>query len=102
MQSGQEAGLNVYSTSLSIPPGGSATVDLFVSGTLQSLTSYKLQLFRQPTVLPDAVTIHLAVPSGFDFARATGGFSADQNGASAELQLNSNAQLTVGISKHTK
>jgi hypothetical protein len=102
MQSGQEAGLNVYSTSLSIPPGGTATVDLFFSGTLQSLSSYKLQLFRQPTVTPDTVTVHLAVPSGFDFARATAGFRAERNGASAELQLDSNTQLSVGISKHAK
>jgi hypothetical protein len=102
MQSGEEAGLNVYSTSLSIPPGGTATVDLFVSGTLQSLASYKLQLFRQPTVTPDAVTVHLAIPSGFNFSRATGGFTADRNGASAGLQLNANTQLSVGISKHAK
>jgi hypothetical protein len=102
MQSGQEAGLDVYSTSLSIPPGGTATVDLFFSGNLESLSAYKLELFRQPTATPDNVTVHLAVPSGFDFDRATGGFSADRNGASAGLQLNSNTDLSVGISKHAK
>jgi hypothetical protein len=100
MQSGEEAGLNVYSTSLSIPPGATATVDLFFSGTLQSLRGYELELFRQPTTTPDNVSVHLAIPSGFDFESARGGLITAKNGASAGLQLNSNTDLSVGIAKH--
>ncbi len=65
---GQQAGLEfqrelgwaVYSRFLEIPPGGTVTVELDLTGTLRSGSAYDLAIGYQPLVNPDQVTADIA------------------------------------------
>lgn len=59
----RELGMNVYTALVSIPPGGTVTVDVELAGT--SSVPYSLQLFRQTLVTPDQVRIELVTPTGW-------------------------------------
>lgn len=99
LQSGVEAGLDVYSTYVDIPPGGTVTLRLGLTGSLRTSGGYRLELFRQPTVAPDSVTVHVAVPDRWALAAPTGGLVATGSSAAVQLQLVANEMLGVGVTR---
>jgi hypothetical protein len=56
----QEAGYQVYTKLLSVPPGGEVTLELDLVGTLAPGDAYVLDLFPHPTVHPDRLTLTVA------------------------------------------
>jgi uncharacterized protein DUF4012 len=65
-ESGVELGRNVYSTTVDIGPGGTATVEVRLTGTMTGdHSTYRLDMHRQPTVAPDDVRTSLTVASGW-------------------------------------
>lgn len=66
LESGTELGRKVYSTTIDIRAQSSATVEVRLTGTMPTDThTYRLDLHRQPTVVPDDVRTTLSVPSGW-------------------------------------
>ncbi|MEZ5145412.1 MAG: hypothetical protein R2726_23305, partial [Acidimicrobiales bacterium] len=84
----KELGWSVYSQFLTIPPGGTVTVELDLFGTL-SPTTYRLQVEAQPMVNPDQLLVELEPTSGWAVASATaspkGGFAPESGGSRAVL-----------------
>lgn len=66
-----ELGRQVYSTALIIPPASTVVVDLTLSGRMTKAGTYRLDVFDQPVVNPDAVTTTLTVPSGWGVGDGT-------------------------------
>jgi hypothetical protein len=65
-ESGVELARNVYSTTVDIAPGGTATVQVRLTGTMTGdHSTYRLDMHRQPTVAPDDVRTSLTVASGW-------------------------------------
>lgn len=98
---GSEAGLNVYSATVSIPPGGEVTLVVHLSGILPVSTThpYRLELFRQATVAPDAVSVVIHAPSGWHIASTSSGVDASASVARASYQLESDEQLSVRFAR---
>jgi hypothetical protein len=69
-ESQRELGYHVYSKYLSVPAGGTATVVLDLSGTLDSREGYRLAAAVQPTVTPDALRISVSPTPGWDVGDA--------------------------------
>lgn len=88
MESELERDRHVYSTYLSIPPGGSVTVELDLVGAIQMRHGYQLGIHRQPFLAPDAVTTSVHVPAGWFL-----GDSGSTSTRSQSLQLESDQQL---------
>src|SRR6185503_12765493 len=64
---------NVYSTTVLVPAGGSATIQLKLAGhVVLPDGSYQLTLWRQPTVRPDGVELTVRTKQGHVLVR-TGG-----------------------------
>jgi len=70
-------GRNLYWTIETIPPGGSRTFQLFLTGTVEPGEPYVLELGRQPVVRPDDVEVTVRTASGGDIRRAPGMEVAD-------------------------
>ncbi|MEI7591674.1 MAG: DUF4012 domain-containing protein [Actinomycetes bacterium] len=64
-ESQRELGFRVYSHYLSVPPGGTVTVELDLAGSLDSNRDYRLAVGMQPTVTPDAVRLTIVPEQGF-------------------------------------
>jgi hypothetical protein len=56
-----ELGRKVYSAGVLVPPKGQVVVELRLTGRLPDAGGYRLDVFRQPTVVPDELTTTLAV-----------------------------------------
>jgi hypothetical protein len=68
-----ELGRNVYSTTVLVPAGGTATIRLKLAGhVVLPNGSYQLTLWRQPTVRPDGVELTVRTNQGRTLVR-TGG-----------------------------
>ena len=71
LEAAEELGRRVYSTGVVVPSKGSVTLVIALSGRLgASEDSYRLDVYRQPTVVPDEVGATLEVGNGW---RVTGG-----------------------------
>lgn len=60
MASEREAGYRVYEKQVSVPPGGSVTLELRLVGALDVSGDYRLALAPQPTVNPDKLAVTVA------------------------------------------
>lgn len=65
LESDLELGRHVYSTYVTIPAGGSVTVELDLVGRIGIGDRYRLQLHRQAFLAPDEVTVFVEVPDGW-------------------------------------
>ena len=60
-----ELGVHAYSEYVEIPPEGSATLTFDLAGVTTAGSAYKLSLYNQPTVLPDADTVTVQPTPGW-------------------------------------
>ena len=73
-------GLSAYTVVVDVPPGGTVTVHLALSGVVARSRQYQLTVVRQPTVNPDHIDVtlqgregwHIADFPGFQLAGDTG------------------------------
>lgn len=65
LQSEVEAGRNVYSAFVDIPPGGAVELELDLSGTIEG-RRYQLDLPVQPFAIPDEIAVTVEVAGGAD------------------------------------
>jgi len=84
----KELGWSVYSHYLTIPPGGTVTIDLDLFGTVNA-GDYRLQLVAQPMVNADQVLVQLEPTPDWRITSAEavgkGGFATEAGGARAVL-----------------
>jgi UDP-N-acetylmuramyl pentapeptide phosphotransferase/UDP-N-acetylglucosamine-1-phosphate transferase len=75
MESAIELGQHVYSGYVNIPAGATRTITYTLDGQIPMLAGgwYSLKLPQQPILGSDKVTVDVAVPSGWQFAREGGG-----------------------------
>jgi hypothetical protein len=88
---------HVYSTYVLIPPGGTSTIELDLSGRVEHRngddgTGYRLDLHRQPFLAPDAVTTSLELAPGWRMD----GKAGSTNGTEG-LELVADRRLRVGV-----
>jgi hypothetical protein len=86
-----ELGLRVYSGGITIPAGGSVTLEVSLKGKLSG-PQYRLEVFQQPMVHPDVVTASLHPPWGWHLA------VDDSQLAGAHFDLTSNRTLVADLS----
>jgi hypothetical protein len=60
-----ELGVLTYSTFVKVPPGGSVTLTLQLTGRINSGKSYQITLHRQPMVLPDRYSVQVTGTPGW-------------------------------------
>jgi hypothetical protein len=60
-----ELGVHAYSEYVEIPPEGSVTLTFDLAGVTSPGPAYKLSLYNQPTVLPDADTVTVQPTPGW-------------------------------------
>src|SRR5581483_4226376 len=71
LESELELGRHVYSTFVSIPPGGTVTVELRLTGRLDSgARSYGLTVFRPAAVEPDGMQVAVETPERWEVCAA--------------------------------
>jgi hypothetical protein len=94
-----ELGRNVYAALLSVPARTSRTLSVDVTGTarLDQDGRYTLDLFRQPGITPDDVTITIRVPPGWRLVDGQGFKASGGRQASAHLQLDQTTRLRVRL-----
>jgi hypothetical protein len=85
-----ELGRQVYSTAVVIPPKTAVTLELTLTGRLRESDGYRLDVYRQPMVAPDAVTTRLGLTSGWETATGV----KEQAGS---LQLESDATIEIPL-----
>ncbi len=56
LESEVELGRNVYSTFVTVPPGGSSAVEIQLTGQLDLSAGYQLTFFHQPFLAPDSLS----------------------------------------------
>ncbi len=56
----RELGLNVYTNLITIAPGGSATLEHMLEGTIATGDRYRLQVSPQPLVQPDSYSVRVS------------------------------------------
>jgi hypothetical protein len=93
VQSEQEAQHNVYSTFVTIPPGGTVTVELDVSGHLQG-NRFRVDLNEQPLVIPEQAEVTMTV-AGDHRLRASRGVELHDQTAHWSGALDQARSLTV-------
>jgi hypothetical protein len=76
MNATPELGVNAYSAYVNIPPGGTVTVSLSLSGRLRPGAAYTLHIRSQPMVIPDHATATISATSGWTLVDPAGGVFA--------------------------
>jgi hypothetical protein len=94
IQSETEAGHNVYSTFVTIPPGGTATVEVDVSGIMLDVRRYRLEMATQPLVRPEQAEVTITV-AGDRQLRASNGVELDGRTARWRGPLDREQALSV-------
>jgi len=99
LEPGRELGRNVFSTYLSVPPGGSRGVVLDLEGTIDLGPGgwYRLDLPRQPAVGPDDVSVTVTTPPGWRIAAARGLDVLDPHRAVARISQIEQEKLLVRL-----
>jgi len=80
-----ELGHNRYSAYVDVPPGGSTTVVVELTGTVAPGHRYALDLVGQPLVHPDRTTVTVSLPDGWEPASASEGLVVRPGGATARV-----------------
>ena len=71
---------NVYSTFVDIPPGGTVTVEVDVSGTALAGPMYVLDLAQQPLVMPEQFTLNVTAGGELGIAGGIGNAADAESG----------------------
>lgn len=100
LESQLERDRHVYSTYLVIPPGGTSTIELDLTGRVERQdgedgTGYNLDLHRQPFLAPDSVTTSLELAPGWRVDRRPGG----GKDGSERLELVADRRMRVDVSR---
>lgn len=103
LESMTELERNVYAAFLSVPSRSSRTLSVNVNGTarLDQDGRYRLDLFRQPGVAPDDVTVTIDVPPGWRLVDGQGFKASGGRKATAHLQLDQTTRLRVRLAPAT-
>jgi hypothetical protein len=98
-----ELGRNVYAAFLSVPARTSRTLSADVKGTvrLDQDGRYTLDLFRQPGITPDDVSVTIQVPPGWRLVDGQGFKASGGRQATAHLQLDQTTRLRVRLAPDT-
>jgi hypothetical protein len=96
----RELGVWADSAFVAIPPGGTATISMRLTGQLRPGSPYRLTMSRQPMVAPDEVQVGVHLPAGDRFGDPSGGLVLAETGREAterfELQSNTSVSASVG------
>lgn len=94
-----ELGSQVYTTLVTIPPGGTVTLVLELEGALSTGTTYPLELLSQPLVHADELTVQVRSGSpGWRVDEAEGLVVAD-DGATTSTTLATDQRYTVELTR---
>ncbi len=88
----RELDRQVYSAYVSIPPGGSLTVELELEGQLDTRHGYRLDLHRQPFLAPDDFSASVLSADGWALGRRGG-----SQWASEQFRLSTDRYLEVPV-----
>jgi hypothetical protein len=77
LESEIEQGRNVYSAYVTVPAGGSSTVEIDLTGEIDVSDGYRLDVFHQPFLAPETVSASVQVADGW--AVGQGGDSRSQS-----------------------
>ena len=72
VESELELGRRVYSTYVTVPPGGSSMIELDLVGRMDMTDGYRLDFHRQPFLAADDVAATVRVPDGWGVGRSAG------------------------------
>jgi hypothetical protein len=102
MRREQEHGLRVYSTTLTIPPGGQVSLELQLQGgnrfvRVDGSPSYRLDVWHQPTVNPDDVHVTVRTTPGWGLDDARRPFSTTDGTATYRGSPERDLRLTARI-----
>jgi hypothetical protein len=98
-----ELGRNVDAAFLSVPAQSSRTLSVDLNGTasLDRSGHYTLDLFRQPGITPDDVTVTIDVPLGWRLVDGQGFKASGGSQATAHLRLDQTTRLRVRLAPAT-
>ena len=96
LQAETEFGRAVYSTVVTIPANGFATVDLQLAGPLDLSNGYEVTLGAQPTVTPDRVSWHVLATTG-DKLEAPVDWASSSDGVRWSAALDRDKTIVFGI-----
>jgi hypothetical protein len=68
LSSSRELGVWADSAFVSIPPGATTTISVFLTGHLRPGSPYRLTMSRQPMVEPDKMNLTAQLPAGYQFS----------------------------------
>ena len=95
-----ELGVWADSATVSIPPGGTTTVTVELTGRMRPNSPYRLAISRQPMIYPDGVQVGVSLPAGDHFSGPSAGLSLSDQGSQAvarfELETNMSVSASVG------
>ena len=99
LNSTRELGAWADSAFVSIPPGGTTTITLSLTGSLRAGSSYRLTMSRQPTVAPDQVFLHVRLPAGEHFSDTSPGLVLATKGQalSTHFVFESNRSISAAV-----
>jgi UDP-N-acetylmuramyl pentapeptide phosphotransferase/UDP-N-acetylglucosamine-1-phosphate transferase len=99
LETGRELGRNVFSEFISVPSRQARTLSLRLAGTvpLDRGGWYTLDLVRQPTLLPDLVSVRVEVPPGYRVRDAEGIEVLGPHTAGGDLALTETGRVRVRI-----
>jgi hypothetical protein len=93
----RELGVWADSAFVTVPPDGTTTISVQLTGHLRPGSPYRLTMSRQPMVAPDKVQVGVLLPAGDHFSHPTGGLSLTDGGseATARFELQSNVSVSA-------
>jgi hypothetical protein len=97
LSASRELGVWADSAFVTIPPGGTTTISVELTGHLQPGSPYRLTMSRQPMVAPDKMQVGVLLPAGDHFSQPTDMLSlADgDREARARFELQSNTSMSA-------
>lgn len=101
MSTEQENGRNVVSDFYTIPGRSSLDFQFDVAGTVPLGADhwYRLDIGRQPTVVPDTVRVRVKVPAGWRIAETRGLRATESTAASAQFELTEPTDVRVRLER---
>ncbi|MGD0084260.1 MAG: DUF4012 domain-containing protein [Acidimicrobiales bacterium] len=95
----RELGVWADSAFVSIPPGGTTTISVLLTGHLRPGSPYRLTMSRQPMVAPDEVQVGVQLPAGDRFSNPSAGLSLTDEGreAAARFEFESNTSFSASV-----
>jgi hypothetical protein len=95
----RELGVWADSAFVTIPPGGTTTISVQLSGHLRPGSPYRLTMSRQPMVKPDEMSLTVQLPAGYRFSDPSTDLSLAPDGreATAGFELESNTSFSSSV-----